>query len=62
MEAKPIIPFVCEICKTHFHELSGGRCSACGKLVCRAHFKHGTCAECYKMKLASNPTVKDKGN
>jgi hypothetical protein len=61
METKPIIPFTCEICKNQFHELAGAKCVICGKLVCRAHYKHGTCTECYKMKLSLNPNGKNEG-
>jgi hypothetical protein len=32
-----VVPFLCEVCGSPFHELAGGRCSGCGKMVCREH-------------------------
>lgn len=34
-----IVEFKCAICGTPFHELEGGRCIVCGKIVCDLHFR-----------------------
>jgi hypothetical protein len=36
-----VIPFTCAICGAQVHELAGGKCSKCGKIVCRHHFFKG---------------------
>jgi hypothetical protein len=52
MERLVIVPFQCAICRGLFHELEGGRCSMCGKIVCRGHLhaslpaKGYVCSEC----------------
>jgi hypothetical protein len=52
VERQDVVPFLCEICGGPFHELEGGRCSGCGKMVCREHLHMGVsphaylCSEC----------------
>jgi hypothetical protein len=36
-----IVPFTCALCGAKFGELSGRKCSRCGKLACRHHFFKG---------------------
>lgn len=46
-----IVEFECAICKTRFHELKGGKCAKCGKIVCRNHLHVGkkemVCSNCF---------------
>ena len=51
MRDKQIIPFTCEICNTQIHELAGGKCSRCGKIVCRVHLKGKVCTDCHSKKM-----------
>ena len=50
-----IVPFTCVECGARFHELDGGICGVCARLLCRRHLTvrtdGATCRACARADL-----------